>query len=143
MKKKIIGASEKSFEILFNMIMGIQIAVQAIPNFKIKNRDDMKKYLTSMLYSIQTVYLGKENEKIYLLKEFGGVIFNNIRIYFGINKESFIKSISPQDFVTELMISFQTILKNYAPQALVEVYYIILEMVNLLLKLYQEKNINF
>ena len=112
LKKKIIGASEKSFEILFNMIMGIQIAVQAIPNFKIKNRDDMKKYLTSMLYSIQTVYLGKENEKIYLLKEFGGVIFNNIRIYFGINKESFIKSISPQDFVTELMISFQTIFEE-------------------------------
>ena len=55
------------------MIMGIQIAVQAIPNFKIKNRDDMKKYLTSMLYSIRTVYLGKENEKIYLLKEFGGL----------------------------------------------------------------------
>ena len=112
LKKKIIGTSDKSFEILFNMIMGIQIAVQAIPNFKIKNREDIKKYLTKMIYSIQTVYLGKEKEETYLLQEFGGVIFNNIRISFGINKESFIKSISPQDFITELMISSQTIFEE-------------------------------
>ena len=111
-KKKIIGASEKSFEILFNMIMGIQIAVQAIPNFRIKQRDEIGKYLTEMLYSIQTIYLGKENEESYLLKEFGGVIFNNIRLYLGINKDDFIKSISPQDFITELMISSQTIFEE-------------------------------
>ena len=112
LKKKIIGASEKSFEILLNMIMGIQIAVQAIPNFKIKNEEDIKKYLTKMIYSIQTIYLGKEKEESYYLKEFGGVIFNNIRIYFGISKDNFIKSISPQDFITELMISSQTIFEE-------------------------------
>ena len=111
-KKKIIGASEKSFEILFNMIMGIQIAVQAIPNFRIKQREEIGKYITEMLYSIQSVYLGKEKEESYLLKEFGGVIFNNIRLYLGINKEDFIKSISPQDFITELMISSQTIFEE-------------------------------
>ena len=111
-KKKIIGASEKSFEILFNMIMGIQIAVQAIPNFRINNREEIGKYLTKMVYSIQTVYLGKEKEETYLLKEFGGVIFNNIRLYLGINKDEFIKSISPQDFITELMISSQTIFEE-------------------------------
>ena len=111
-KKKIIGASEKNFEILFNMIMGIQIAVQSIPNFRIKEREDISKYLTKMLYSVQSVYLGKENEESYLLKEFGGVIFNNIRLYLGINKEEFIKSISPQDFITELMISSQTIFEE-------------------------------
>lgn len=111
-KKKIIGASEKSFEILFNMIMGIQIAVQAVPNFKIKNRDDIKKYLTKMIYSIQTIYLGNDKEEAYLLKEFAGVIFNNIRSFFGINKESFIKSISPQDFITEVMISSKSIFEE-------------------------------
>ena len=111
-KKKIIGASEKSFEILFNMIMGIQIAVQALPNFRIKQREEINKYLTEMLYSIQTIYLGNDNEESYLLKEFGGVIFNNIRIYLGINKDDFIKSISPQDFITELMISSQTIFEE-------------------------------
>ena len=111
-KKKIIGASEKSFEILFNMIMGIQIAVQAAPNFRINNREEINKYLTKMLYSVQSVYLGKGQEESYLLKEFGGVIFNNIRIYLGINKENFIKSISPQDFITELMISGQTLFEE-------------------------------
>ena len=111
-KKKIIGASEKSFEILFNMIMGIQIAVQAIPNFRINNKEEIKKYLTKMVYSVQTVYLGQENEESYILKEFGGVIFNNIRLYLGINKDDFIKSISPQDFITELMISSQTLFEE-------------------------------
>ena len=111
-KKKIIGASEKSFEILFNMIMGIQIAVQAVPNFKIKNRNDIKKYITKMIYSIQTIYLGNDKEETYLLKEFGGVIFNNIRSFYGINKESFIKSISPQDFITEVMISSKSIIEE-------------------------------
>ena len=111
-KKKIIGASEKSFEILFNMIMGIQIAVQAIPNFRIKDREEIRKYLTKMVYSVQTVYLGQENEESYILKEFGGVIFNNIRLYLGINKDDFIKSISPQDFITELMISSKTIFEE-------------------------------
>ena len=111
-KKKIIGASEKNFEILFNMIMGIQIALQAIPNFRIKEQEDISKYLTKMVYSVQSIYLGKEIEESYLLKEFGGVIFNNIRLYFGINKEEFIKSISPQDFITELMISSQTIFEE-------------------------------
>ena len=111
-KKKIIGASEKSFEILFNMIMGIQIAVQALPNFRIKQREEITKYLTEMFYSIQTIYLGNDNEESYLLQEFGGVIFNNIRLYLGINKDDFIKSISPQDFITELMISSQTIFEE-------------------------------
>ena len=111
-KKNIIGASDKSFEILFNMIMGIQIAVQATPNFRINSREEMQKYLTKMVYSIQTIYLGKEKEESYLLKEFGGVIINNIRLYLGIDKDEFIKSISPQDFITELMISSQTLFEE-------------------------------
>ena len=112
LKKNIIGASDKSFEILFNMIVGIQLAVQAIPNFKILDQEDIRKYLTKMIYSIQTVYLGKEKEKSFLLQEYAGVIFNNIRLLFGISKDNFIKSISPQDFITELMVSSQTIFEE-------------------------------
>ena len=92
--------------------MGIQIAVQNIPNFRIKDRDEIKKYLTKMVYSVQTIYLGKDNNESYILKEFAGVIFNNIRLYLGIDKDHFIKSISPQDFITELMISSQTIFEE-------------------------------
>ena len=111
-KKKIIRASDQSFKLLLNMIMGIQIAVQSIPNFHIKNNEDLNKYLTNMLYSIQTINFGKRKEAVFILKEFAGIIFNNIRLYLGYDKEDFISSISPQDFITELMISNQTIFEE-------------------------------
>ena len=62
-KKKIIRASDQSFKLLLNMIMGIQIAVQSIPNFHIKNNEDLSKYMTNMLYSIQTINFGKKKKK--------------------------------------------------------------------------------
>jgi len=94
------------------MIMGIQIAVQSIPNFHIKNNEDLSKYMTNMLYSIQTINFGKKKEEVFILKEFAGIIFNNIRLYLGYDKDDFISSISPQDFITELMISNQTIFEE-------------------------------
>ena len=94
------------------MIMGIQIAVQSIPNFHISNNEDLSKYMTNMLYSIQTINFGKRKEEVYILKEFAGIIFNNIRLYLGYDKDNFISSISPQDFITELMISNQTIFEE-------------------------------
>ena len=94
------------------MIMGIQIAVQSIPNFHIKTNEDLSKYMTNMLYSIQTINFGKKKEEVFILKEFAGIIFNNIRLYLGFDKDDFISSISPQDFITELMISNQTIFEE-------------------------------
>ena len=111
-KKKIIKAPDESFKILLNMIMGIQIAVQATPNYKINENEDISKYLNSMLYSIQTTNLVKINPEIFFLKEYGGIIFNNIRLLNGFDKDKFIMSISPQDFITELMISSQTIFEE-------------------------------
>ena len=111
-KKNIIRASDQSFKLLLNMIMGIQIAVQSIPNFHIKAQEDLSKYLTNMLYSIQTINFGKKKEEVFILKEFAGIIFNNIRLYLGFDKDDFIASISPQDFITELMISNQTIFEE-------------------------------
>ena len=111
-KKNIIRASDQSFKLLLNMIMGIQIAVQSIPNFHVKAQEDLNKYLTNMLYSIQTINFGKRKEEVFILKEFAGIIFNNIRLYLGFDKEDFIASISPQDFITELMISNQTIFEE-------------------------------
>jgi len=92
--------------------MGIQIAVKSCPNFKFNNDEDISKYLNTMVHSIQTINFGKKQEEIFFLKEFAGIIFNNIRLLLGINKESFISSISPQEFVTELMISSQTIFEE-------------------------------
>ena len=111
-KKQIIKAPDESFKILLNMIMGIQIAVQSTPNVKIDENDDLKKYLNSMIYSIQTTNFSIKNQESFFLKEYAGIIFNNIRKYLGFEKEAFISSISPQDFITELMISSQTIFEE-------------------------------
>ena len=111
-KKQIIKAPDQSFKILLNMIMGIQIAVQSTPNFKIDENDDLKKYLNSMLYSVQTTNFSIKKQETFFLKEYAGIIFNNIRKYLGFEKEAFIASISPQDFITELMLSSQTIFEE-------------------------------
>ena len=111
-QQNIIRTSDQSFKLLLNMIMGIQIAVQSIPNFHIKSQENLNKYLTNMLYSIQTLNFDKKKEEVFILKEFAGIIFNNIRVYLGFDKDDFISSISPQDFITELMISNQTIFEE-------------------------------
>ena len=111
-QQNIIRTSDQSFKLLLNMIMGIQIAVQSIPNFHIKSQENLNKYLTNMLYSIQTINFDKKKEEVFILKEFAGIIFNNIRVYLGFDKDDFISSISPQDFITELMISNQTIFEE-------------------------------
>ena len=111
-QQNIIRTSDQSFKLLLNMIMGIQIAVQSIPNFHIKAQENLNKYLTNMLYSIQTINFDKKKEEVFILKEFAGIIFNNIRVYLGFDKDDFISSISPQDFITELMISNQTIFEE-------------------------------
>ena len=111
-KKKIIRTPDESFKILLNMIMGIQISVQSCPNFKINKEADISNYLNNMIHSIQSINFGKKQEEIFFLNEFAGIIFNNIRLIFGIDKESFISSISPQEFVTEIMISSQTIFEE-------------------------------
>ena len=48
-QQNIIRTSDQSFKLLLNMIMGIQIAVQSIPNFHIKSQENLNKYLTNML----------------------------------------------------------------------------------------------
>ena len=111
-QQNIIRTSDQNFKLLLNMIMGIQIAVQSIPNFHIKSQENLNKYLTNMLYSIQTINFDKKKEEVFILKEFAGIIFNNIRIYLSFSKDDFISSISPQDFITELMISNQTIFEE-------------------------------
>ena len=111
-KKKIIKAPDQSFKILLNMIMGIQIAVQSSPNYKIDDNEDLSKYLNSMLYSVQTINFSIKKQETFFLKEYAGIIFNNIRRHLGFDKDSFISSISPQEFITELMISSQTIFEE-------------------------------
>ena len=74
--------------------MGIQIAVEATPN--ITNISKISQYMNSMTYSIQTINFGEDKQEVFLLKEFAGIIFNNIRKICGFDKDKFIHSISPQ-----------------------------------------------
>jgi 1-phosphatidylinositol-4-phosphate 5-kinase len=43
-----------------------------------------------------------------MIKEYAGIVFNSIRKLYGYNKDSFIQSISPQVFITEMIISNTT-----------------------------------
>ncbi len=108
--KNKLKASDYSFKILLNMIMGIQIAVEATPN--ITNISKISQYMNSMTYSIQTINFGEDKQEVFLLKEFAGIIFNNIRKICGFDKDKFIHSISPQDFITEMIISSSTIIEE-------------------------------
>ena len=65
-----------------------------------------------MIYSVQTINFSINKQETFFLKEYAGIIFNNIRRYLGFEKDAFISSISPQDFITELMISSQTIFEE-------------------------------
>jgi hypothetical protein len=111
-KNTLLKAADDSFKTLLNMIMGIQIAIQSTPNIKLTSDDDISKYLDTLSYSIQTINFGSKRQETFYIKEYAGVIFNNIRKLYNIDKENFISSISPQDLITELMISYGTIIEE-------------------------------
>ena len=114
-KKNAIKSTEEKFNILLNMIIGIHIAVTNTPNEKIEltnPQQDLSNYFISSNYSVQITNFGSKQQASYYLKQFAGIIFNNIRLRFGFDKEKFISSISPQDFVTEIMISARTIFEE-------------------------------
>lgn len=92
--------------------MGIQLAVQQNPYIEINIGDKYDNYIRSNIYSIQTTGFNSYNLETYYIKEFAGVIFERIRRMFNIDKEEFISSISPQEFITEMMISSSTIIEE-------------------------------
>ena len=107
--KNRLKTTDDSFKILLNTIMGIQIAVESTPDIsEIRN---ISQFLNSMTYSIQTANLSKNKQEIFMIKEYAGIVFNSIRKIYGYDKESFIQSISPQVFITEMIILI-LIIKN-------------------------------
>lgn len=107
-----LKASDKNFKLLLNMIMGIQLAVQQNPFIDINLGDRFDHYIQSNIYSIQTTAFQSYKGETYYIKDFAGVIFEKIRRMFNIEKDEFIQSISPQEFVTEMMISSSTIIEE-------------------------------
>ena len=101
-----LKTTDDSFKILLNTIMGIQIAVESSPDIvEVQNID---QYLHSMTYSIQTSNISKNKNESFMIKEYAGIVFNKIRRLYNYDKESFIQSISPQVFITEIIISNTT-----------------------------------
>lgn len=111
-KSNPLKVNDMNFKLLLNMIMGIQLAVQSISNHKITEKEDISNYLKKMKFSIQTTNFGSKNQETYYISEYAGIIFNNIRKLYNIEKEQYISSISPQDFITEMMISSSTIIEE-------------------------------
>jgi len=114
----LIKPSDDNFKILLNMIMGVQLALQSKGTFNVKADDNLDIYLEDNKYSLpnpsnsqEVTYIYKELKR-YSIVDYAGVLFNNIRNLFGITKNIFIQSISPQDFVTEMMICAPTIIEE-------------------------------
>lgn len=107
-----LKASDKNFKLLLNIIMGIQLAVQQNPFIEINLGDKYDTYIQSNIYSIQTNAFHSYQGETYYIKDFAGVIFEKIRRMFNIEKDEFIQSISPQEFITEMMISSSTIIEE-------------------------------
>lgn len=101
-----------NFNFLIKIIMGIQLATQNTPNINLINikNYDLNDYLKSNSYTIESS--GSRKRENYFISEYAPVIFNNIRKMFNINKENYINSISPQEFITEIMISSSTIIEQ-------------------------------
>ena len=104
--KNRLKATDDNFKILLNTIMGIQIAVESSPD--ISEIPDVTQFLNCMTYSIQTANLSKNKQETFRIKEYAGIVFNSIRKLYGYNKDRFIQSISPQVFITEMIISNTT-----------------------------------
>ena len=106
-----LKTTDDSFKILLNTIMGIQIAVESSPD--IAEVQNINQYLHSMSYSIQTSNISKNKNESFMIKEYAGIVFNNIRRLYNFDKESFIQSISPQVFITEIIISNTTSIEEF------------------------------
>ena len=106
-KKQLLKSNDVNLKYLLNIIMGIEMTIGATPNINILETDDISKYMKSLKYPVATATLTGADD-IYYIVDHAGILFNNIRKAFGIEKEQFIQSISPKDFITEMMISYTT-----------------------------------
>lgn len=114
-KNNSLKTTDVNFKFLIKVIMGIQIACLNTSNTNLLDKerltkDDLDDYMKSNTYTIESS--GTRKKENYFISEFAPIIFNNIRRLFGITKESYVSSISPQEFITEMMISSTTIIEQ-------------------------------
>lgn len=109
-----LKTTDVNFKLLIKVIMGIQLACQNSSNINLLERQlklsDLSDFLKTNTYTIETS--GKKKDENYFISEWAPVIFNNIRRLYSISKDSYVSSISPQEFITEMMISSTTIIEQ-------------------------------
>lgn len=109
-----LKTTDENFKLLIKTIMGIQLACHNTPIIDLINGNinvsTLKNYLKNRIYTIEDS--GSNTKETYYICEFSPVIFNNIRNLYGISKKDYIDSISPKGFITELMISSNTIIEE-------------------------------
>jgi hypothetical protein len=109
----IMKTTGTNFSILLNMLMGIQTSVLATNNIALNKDSDICHYLYFSEHSLfSTTFDHSDVKGTFKIISYADVVFNNIRLFYNINKEDYLQSISTQDFVTELMISGSTIIEE-------------------------------
>lgn len=105
-----LKTTDVNFKLLIKVIMGIQIACRNSNNINLPKDqlklDDLSNFLKKNEYKIEN-FDNKKDEN-YFISEWAPEIFDNIRKLYGISKDSYVRSISPQEFITEMMISSTT-----------------------------------
>ena len=112
-KDTILKVTDDNFKLLLNMIMGIQLAVNSTSNITLTAESELLPYLKSSKHTLASAnFTSSSLEGIFYIVNYAGVLFNNIRRNYGIDKDIYIQSISLQDFITEMMISSTTIIEE-------------------------------
>jgi hypothetical protein len=105
-KNNLIKFTDENFAIILNMIMGIQLSVESTSNITLDNDSDLCPYLRSNKFSLPSANFHSAHlEGIFYISSFATVIFHNIRKIREIDKETYIQSLSPQDFIAEMIVS--------------------------------------
>ena len=111
-----LKTTDINFKLLIKIIMGIQLTVLNSSNIDLLNKyiklsdEILIDYLKSNSYTIESN--GSRKKENYYISEFAPVIFNSIRKIYNISKHEYVLSISPQEFITELMVSSTAIIEE-------------------------------
>lgn len=108
----LLKTTDYNFKLLVKAIMGITVATQNTPFYDLLNKHTykLKDFLKERLYTLEDY--GITNNETFYIKEYAPVIFSNIRTIYGMSKKEYLASISPEGFLTELMISSNTIIEQ-------------------------------
>jgi Ca2+-binding EF-hand superfamily protein len=103
-EKGLIHFGNENVELVLNMMIGIRNSVNLIGGnrslFPLETNDDAFKEINTFKYTHNT----NEKEAQCIFHDYAPKIFYNIRKLYGINNESYIKSLGPENFLGNLIL---------------------------------------